>query len=149
MTVRTAPSRDSVASSNTGQGRLIQSRTFILLIAFLSGIAVTAMEISASRIVAPFVGSSSIVWTNVIGVVLSALKPAEDGEGLVARVLNPTDAAEEATLRWGLPLAGVSAARLDEEPVQDGGGLIRTVEPDTLRLLVPPHALRSVRVRPA
>src|ERR1051326_1214256 len=52
---------------------LTQSRTFILLTAFLSGIAVTAMEISASRIVAPFVGSSSIVWTNVIGVVLAAL----------------------------------------------------------------------------
>lgn len=49
------------------------SRTFILLTAFLSGIAVTAMEISASRIVAPFVGTSSIVWTNVIGVVLAAL----------------------------------------------------------------------------
>ena len=31
------------------------------------------MEISASRIVAPFVGSSSVVWTNVIGVVLAAL----------------------------------------------------------------------------
>ena len=52
---------------------MIKSKTFILLTAFLSGIAVTAMEISASRIVAPFVGSSSIVWTNVIGVVLAAL----------------------------------------------------------------------------
>ena len=52
---------------------MLQSRTFILLTAFLSGIAVTAMEISASRILAPFVGSSSIVWTNVIGVVLAAL----------------------------------------------------------------------------
>jgi len=52
---------------------MIRSRNFILLTAFLSGIAVTAMEISASRLVAPFVGSSSIVWTNVIGVVLAAL----------------------------------------------------------------------------
>src|SRR3984893_15117778 len=52
---------------------MIRSTTFILLTAFLSVIAVTAMEISASRIVAPFVGSSSIVWTNVIGVVLAAL----------------------------------------------------------------------------
>ncbi len=52
---------------------MIRSKAFILLTAFLSGIAVTAMEISASRIVAPFVGSSSVVWTNVIGVVLAAL----------------------------------------------------------------------------
>jgi len=52
---------------------MIRSKAFILLTAFFSGIAVTAMEISASRIVAPFVGSSSIVWTNVIGVVLAAL----------------------------------------------------------------------------
>jgi spermidine synthase len=52
---------------------MARSKNFILLVAFLSGIAVTAMEISATRIVAPFVGSSSIVWTNVIGVVLAAL----------------------------------------------------------------------------
>src|SRR4029077_619119 len=63
----------SLESSKSDQTPLIRSTTFILLIAFLSGIAVTAMEISASRIVAPFVGSSSIVWTNVIGVVLAAL----------------------------------------------------------------------------
>jgi spermidine synthase len=73
VTVHTAPATNSLESSKTDQTPLIRSRTFILLIAFLSGIAVTAMEISASRIVAPFVGSSSIVWTNVIGVVLAAL----------------------------------------------------------------------------
>ena len=52
-------------------------------------------------------------------------------------------------MRWGLPLAGVSAVRLDEEPVEEGGALTGTGEPGTVRLVVPPHALRSVRVRPA
>lgn len=45
----------------------------LLLIAFVSGTAVTAMEISASRLLAPFFGTSQLVWTNVIGVVLAAL----------------------------------------------------------------------------
>ena len=72
VTAKTAPLRSS-GTSEPQHTLMLRSRTFILLTAFLSGIAVTAMEISASRIVAPFVGSSSIVWTNVIGVVLAAL----------------------------------------------------------------------------
>jgi hypothetical protein len=75
--------------------------------------------------------------------VLSAVKPAEQEEGLVVRVLNPTDAAHEATLRLGFPFARVEAVRLDEAPT--GDAVTRAGE--TLRFTVPPHALRSVRVR--
>ncbi len=74
--------------------------------------------------------------------VLSAVKPAEAGSGLVVRVLNPTDAACEAVLRLGFPFAAAEAVRLDEAPAADPvtrGG-------DTLRFAVPPHALRSVRI---
>jgi mannosylglycerate hydrolase len=71
---------------------------------------------------------------------LSALKPAEQGEGVVVRVLNPTDAAHEAALRLGFPFASAEAVRLDETPT--GDGLAR--HGDTLRFTVPPHALRSV-----
>ena len=46
---------------------------FLLAVAFISGLAIMAMEISASRLLAPYFGTSIFVWTNIIGVVLVAL----------------------------------------------------------------------------
>ena len=46
---------------------------FLLAVAFISGLAVMAMEISASRLLAPYFGTSIFVWTNIIGVVMVAL----------------------------------------------------------------------------
>jgi alpha-mannosidase/mannosylglycerate hydrolase len=71
---------------------------------------------------------------------VSALKPAARGAGIVLRVLNPTDTSVEATLVVGLPIVAAAPVRLDEEPDtwplhRDGG---------TLRFTVPPHALRSI-----
>lgn len=45
----------------------------LLLIAFVSGTGVTGIEISGARLLAPYFGTSLFVWTNVIGVILSAL----------------------------------------------------------------------------
>jgi len=45
----------------------------IYTIAFFSGLAVMGIELSASRLIAPYYGSSLFVWTNVIGVILAAL----------------------------------------------------------------------------
>ncbi|MBU1177760.1 fused MFS/spermidine synthase [Patescibacteria group bacterium] len=50
-----------------------KSRTFLLVVAFTSGMSIMAIEISASRLLAPYFGSSLFVWTNVIGVVMVAL----------------------------------------------------------------------------
>jgi alpha-mannosidase len=74
--------------------------------------------------------------------VLSAVKPAEDGRGLVVRVLNPTGAACEAELRLGFPFERAEAVRLDETPCGDPV----TRRADALRFPVRPHALRSVRI---
>ena len=41
--------------------------------AFVAGAAVMAIEIVASRIIAPFLGNSVLVWTSLIGVILAAL----------------------------------------------------------------------------
>lgn len=49
------------------------SNKFLLLVSFISGMSVMAMEISASRLIAPHYGNTLFVWTNVIGVVLVAL----------------------------------------------------------------------------
>lgn len=78
------------------------------------------------------------------GILLSALKPAEDGDGFVVRVLNPTDGALEARMTIAVPIRSVESVRLDE--TADGGEVTR--DGDSLRCAVPPHGLRSVRVRP-
>jgi alpha-mannosidase len=74
---------------------------------------------------------------------LSALKPADDGDGIVVRVMNSGSQTTRARLGLGFPIAGVAMVRLDEtataEPVSMAG---HDVEFD-----VPAHALRSVRLR--
>jgi mannosylglycerate hydrolase len=76
--------------------------------------------------------------------VLSACKPAEDGDGVVVRILNPTGEPSEAQLTLGFPVAGAESVRLDESPIDQPV----TQEDGHVRFPVPPHALRSVRVRP-
>jgi alpha-mannosidase len=75
--------------------------------------------------------------------VVSALKPAEDGRGVVLRVLNPTDDPLEARVEVGPPSAAVEAVRLDETPA--AGEIVRR-DGRLLRFAVPPHALRSLRL---
>ena len=75
--------------------------------------------------------------------VLSACKPAEQSDGLVVRVLNPSGDAETVTLRFGLDITDATPVRLDETPI-DG-----PIEHDgrVVHLPVPAHALRSVLVQ--
>ncbi|MFI5366783.1 MAG: hypothetical protein ACHQ4J_14300 [Candidatus Binatia bacterium] len=75
-------------------------------------------------------------------VLLSALKPADDGMGLILRVLNPTDASLEAGIRVNCPFSRVAGVRLDETPADfavfsaDG----------RISFSLPAHALRSLRI---
>jgi alpha-mannosidase len=100
--------------------------------------------------------------TSLIGLappelVLSALKPAEDDDGIVVRVLNPTDAPIDGELRVDLPLRTARSVRLDEtagsgDAIAEGGngtgdGGDVTFVDQTVRLTVGPHQLRSVRLR--
>lgn len=75
--------------------------------------------------------------------VLSALKPAEDGNGAILRVLNPSDEPVAAVLDTSLEVAEAQSVRLDESP--DDGTVER--RDGRVRFAVGPHALRSLRLR--
>ncbi len=72
--------------------------------------------------------------------VLSALKPADDGDALVLRVSNPGDETARAVVRTGFALESAIPLRLDETPAD----FAVDFTPRSVSFDVPPHALRSV-----
>jgi alpha-mannosidase len=76
---------------------------------------------------------------------LSAIKPADDGDGVIVRVYNPTDAALQAELRTELTWANAQWVRLDEAAT-DAGGHIRR-DGNFFRFEVPARTIRSLRLR--
>ncbi len=74
--------------------------------------------------------------------ILSACKPAEDGIGVIIRVLNPTSVPEQVRIGLGFAFEKFEMLRLDE--TSDGGPVER--DGQSLLFPVPAHALRSVRV---
>lgn len=48
-------------------------KLYLLSLAFVSGLTIMAVEISASRLIAPYYGTSTFIWTNIIGVIMIAL----------------------------------------------------------------------------
>lgn len=75
-------------------------------------------------------------------ILLSALKPTDRGDGVIIRVLNPSDAPIDARIQVGFPFASAEAVRLDESPADFSA----TVRRDQIALTIPPHALRTMRL---
>ena len=67
------PEREDVAYQDTAAREMKISSLYIYVLAFFSGMCIMAVELCASRLMAPFFGTSTFVWTNIIGVIMIAL----------------------------------------------------------------------------
>jgi len=125
-----------------------QCRTpFTARLALLAGLDVRAARDAETGLRAVVAGptplappESALLDVQPGSVVVSALKPTAEGDGMVLRLLNPTDAEQRAQVRLGFPCRRVRPVCLDEtgsdaDVALDAGGFALTV---------PPHALRSV-----
>jgi mannosylglycerate hydrolase len=76
---------------------------------------------------------------------LSALKPSEDGRGLVIRILNPNDESTSCRLSLGFDCEAATTIRLDETPTGEAASFSsRSVETE-----IGPHALCTLLILPA
>ena len=52
---------------------ILKNKLFLYLTEFFAGMSVMAVELGASRLLAPYFSSSQIVWTVIIGVIMIAM----------------------------------------------------------------------------
>ncbi len=64
--------KDAAQQETVGHETSI-SPLYIYILAFFSGMSIMAVELCASRLMAPFFGTSTFVWTNIIGIIMIAL----------------------------------------------------------------------------
>ena len=59
--------------SNLERKKILENKCFLYLTEFFAGMSVMAVELGASRLLAPYFSSSQIVWTIIIGTIMIAM----------------------------------------------------------------------------
>ena len=59
--------------TNTASPRMLKHKWYLYMTEFFSGMSVMAVELGASRLLAPYFSSSQIVWTIIIGTIMIAM----------------------------------------------------------------------------
>ena len=57
----------------TKSSAILKNKLFLYLTEFFAGMSVMAVELGASRLLAPYFSSSQIVWTIIIGTIMIAM----------------------------------------------------------------------------
>lgn len=57
----------------SGKRKILGNKTYLYLTEFFAGMSVMAVELGASRLLAPYFSSSQIVWTIIIGTIMIAM----------------------------------------------------------------------------
>jgi alpha-mannosidase len=73
---------------------------------------------------------------------LSAVKAAEDGRGMIVRLVNLSPDAATASIRTLLPLRRAALVRLDETPLRD----LAIREPNCAQIPIGPHQIQTLRL---
>lgn len=147
MDLRTRPQPAGPALPTPGAQCLQPIEVRLALFAGLDPAAVRAAELGFRAVVAGqhalLAPDKPLLQIHPRQVLLSALKPADSGEGMILRLLNPTDGELRAEVELGFSFEGAVSVRLDE--TEDGGKVHS--DGHRLGLVVGAHALRSVLLR--
>ena len=88
------------------KAKILDNKIFLYLTEFFSGMSVMAVELGASRLLAPYFSSSQIVWTIVIGTIMIAMALGNIYGGMSMLTKIPTRTSFTAELSFppsGLP----------------------------------------------
>lgn len=68
-----AKNKSKITEIKASKAKILQHKWYLYMTEFFSGVSVMAVELGASRLLAPYFSSSQIVWTIIIGTIMIAM----------------------------------------------------------------------------